>query len=313
MMVAVKRSHLSKQAHYELSTWLHMELLRSIVTVKRWGDAEMVFHGGTSLRLGFGSDRYSEDLDFMVNPETRMESLMKNVHKNLQAVGIRYFGESASIRMKSREDGKNPLVFTFSLEIPDKIGAVKVKTEFWQTEFLKQYETQILRLHQPPRRINKITLQVQPVQFHLPTERQIFADKVFAVMNRPYLKHRDLYDLYWLRNHTEMKLDIPDLLDDLVELKKIYPGSMDTSLWGHALNEKIEDWSLSDFPDRFFQDMQKWLPNELSGFYDPMFFTDAAAFLVKDFKEIHRQVVERFPQVEPSPKSVELPSNGLGE
>jgi len=46
---------------------MHVATLDALMASRRWAPGDLIFKGGTSLRLTHGLPRYSEDLDFLVN------------------------------------------------------------------------------------------------------------------------------------------------------------------------------------------------------------------------------------------------------
>lgn len=157
---------------------------------------QVVFQGGTALRLCYGGQRYSEDLDFAVGPAgepfmlSEVEAILKRHMMDRYGVQIRFaappddrvFGGGDTVVKK----------WTFIIEIPGLNKTQKINIEFCN---INAYDVDTLLL-QPrysflPPQYHEIALQVE-------TQNEIFADKVVAVANRPYLKARDIWDMKFL-------------------------------------------------------------------------------------------------------------------
>ncbi len=148
-------------------------------------EEDIVFKGGTALRLVHKSNRYSEDLDFNSYTD-RTENVLKNTVKRLEDFGIEgevkdeYTHEwSYSFRLVY----KGPLYVTgekgkggIDIEVSLREETIEKETKFLSS----QYED-----------INDFLITVLDI-------KDITAEKVRALMVRK--KPRDLYDLWFLIN-----------------------------------------------------------------------------------------------------------------
>lgn len=186
----------------------HTLYLDALMAQTDWAVREIAFHGGTSLRLSWNSARYSEDLDFL---------LSKNV-QGLDKVAAKV--EAAMIEMAHRLDPN------FNIEVRDKtknidrmssyvvtvshpnyVGKVKVKAEFWRTQpaYLDNYPTQLRTPHNPLGALDFLATATHAVP--AATLETAYADKLVAFATRPYVKWRDLYDLWWIATQTDAALN----------------------------------------------------------------------------------------------------------
>src|SRR3546814_1334642 len=69
LMNLKKRSELLSDEAREITELLQYAILSELFDATQWRPKEAVFHGGTSLRVIRDSDRYSEDLDFLISPD----------------------------------------------------------------------------------------------------------------------------------------------------------------------------------------------------------------------------------------------------
>ncbi len=150
------------------------------------------FQGGTSLRILYGLDRFSEDLDFVLeNPDKHFTwtDYLNNMKDEFNAYG-------------------------FSLEVSDKTKLDRtVQTAFLKTDsiggllIIRDSDTQHTKL--------KIKLEIDtnppagscyelkyldfPLPFSIKTQDlpSLFASKSHALLCSPYVKGRDWYDFIW--------------------------------------------------------------------------------------------------------------------
>lgn len=246
---------LSASQSFEMRQVLHVAVLDALIQSRRWEPGDIAFQGGTCLHLVHGSPRYSEDLDFMVSSALKLQGLKEAMLKRLKHAAWIPSDMQISVSKDKPEAGRNPHAFTISVAGSNVIGAVKVKTEFWQC---------------PQTALSSLALSVQPVRSHAwshigggqvftpsLTEHEIYVDKVFAVGARPYLKPRDIFDLEWIRKQGHpMALTQQDLLTRLA----IYP------------NAQADEWitqahtRMSELPSQaqtIRSDLHKWIPSSM--------------------------------------------------
>ena len=148
----------------------------------------LAFHGGTALRFLFSHGCYSEDLDFALegNPETYdFKSYLKAIRADLSQEGYQMdikvndqkTVNSAFIRFPGLlyEMGLSPM--------QSEVLAVKIEVDT-----------------HPPRGAGLTTTVVRRfviLRLHHHDKASLFSGKLHAVLQRPYPKGRDMYDLLW--------------------------------------------------------------------------------------------------------------------
>jgi predicted nucleotidyltransferase component of viral defense system len=191
------------------------EILQQIALLGLWRSKffeKAAFYGGTALRILYGLDRYSEDLDFsMLVPMKRFDlsSYSSALQKELAAFG-----------------------FDVRVEPIRKTAASTVHSAFLKAETLNQLlviqtpEEIVKRIHRG--QVLKIKLEVdtdpppgfethtryilQPIPFAVRSYvlPDLFAGKMHAILCRRWkrrVKGRDWYDLVWYAaNHPELHL-----------------------------------------------------------------------------------------------------------
>ena len=151
----------------------------------------IIFQGGTALRLFYGNPRFSEDLDFVLKQDETFD-LTKSI-SNMQAFVEDTFPfiEKASINIQRNDDQMQRLV----LKITGKpFKRIRVHLEL---AYVPSYHNRPRILDYPP--LNPV---VRVEEAH-----EILADKLVALGNRPYIKGRDVWDIYFLT--TEKNIAIP--------------------------------------------------------------------------------------------------------
>jgi len=145
-------------------------------------------HGGTALRFLFGTPRYSEDLDFALErPEADydLRGYLQAIRRELAAEGYvvdlkvndRRTVHSAFVRFPG-------LLWELSLSgHRDQVLAVKIEVDT-QPPAGAILATTVVRRH--------VTLQLQHHD-----RASLLAGKLHALLQRPYAKGRDVYDLLW--------------------------------------------------------------------------------------------------------------------
>lgn len=170
------------------------------------------FYGGTALRILYGLDRFSEDLDFSLltpSPDFNLARYTASLEEELQAFGFNVRVEMVDKAVESavqsaflKANTRNELlVIEAGEELTGQIAAgqvLKVKIEV-DTDPPPGFSTQTRYLLQP------IPFAVR--SYSLP---DLFAGKMHAILFRKWknrVKGRDWYDLVWYAaNHPQLNL-----------------------------------------------------------------------------------------------------------
>lgn len=156
--------------------------------------SEVIFHGGTCLRIIFGTNRYSEDLDFLLKkPDSgfRWQNYLYRVCKDCTQEGINF-----ELIDKAKTDTAVQKAFLktdsigkiLSLNLPfDRHNAKKIRIKLeidTNPPAGTRFETSYITFPS----IAPITTQ---------TLESGFANKAHALLCRKYVKGRDWYDYIW--------------------------------------------------------------------------------------------------------------------
>lgn len=247
---------------FEVATTLQSQILNFIFHSTNWKAPRAVLHGGTSLSLMRKSDRFSEDLDFMVDESAYAELdaiVAKTFKKVSEQTLVRYPGCAIELYGPKGEEVR---AWDFRWSHPSRRGKIVVKIEFLKTttDLLKNYRTAHILPTANGSAIVSITTAI-------PTPELVaaWADKVKAIATRPEFKWRDAYDLAFLhdqfhgRGWKKQSIDDDALYDALASTAAIYdktPGDLI-----HGLEGAIERNVFDDI-DAFAADMSRWLNPE---------------------------------------------------
>ena len=191
------------------------EILQEVALLGLWRSKffeKAAFYGGTALRILYGLDRFSEDLDFsLLEPMTDFE--LKRYSSALEK-------ELAAFGFEVRVEGKNKSVET-------AVQSAFLKANTAKQLLVIQTREEIVR-QIPPGQIVMIKLEIdtdppggfktenkyllQPIPFSVRsyTLPDLFAGKMHALLCRRWknrVKGRDWYDLVWYcTHHPELHL-----------------------------------------------------------------------------------------------------------
>ncbi|GMV69720.1 MAG: hypothetical protein AMXMBFR76_21590 [Pseudomonadota bacterium] len=149
------------------------------------------------------------------------------------------------------KDRRNPHSFAVSISGKDIIGSVRVNIEFW-----KAASAAISPVHAVIAPIRIARGPGAGMQTFVPTADlpEIFADKVFALGARPYLKPRDVFDLHWLHVQGGFRECSPD---DIQIRLDTYPLETPADWIEKAVSRLT---TLSHAEDEILADLRRWLP-----------------------------------------------------
>lgn len=185
---------------------------------------DLVFKGGTALRLVYGGSRYSEDLDFNGPGDVAaLEALWKEV-----VAGLEDFGISAEVRNAWTSDVGYSFDVSYRGPLYDGRDRSKGKVRVDINRRLEEVET--LR-----ELVTSEYDDVRPFVVTVLTPEHLLAEKVRALLVRS--KPRDLYDI-WLLLHRGVQ---PDLV--LIQRKlSLYGVAWERDALEEALEQVRTDW-----------------------------------------------------------------------
>ncbi len=88
-----------------------------------------------------------------------------------------------------------------------------------------------------------------------------YSDKLTALATRPYLKWRDIYDLWWIGTQTDVRLDLPSVTRRFLHNVSAY-RTLDGLPPAQALRKFLEK-DPTEVLNRADPDLRRWLPQAL--------------------------------------------------
>jgi hypothetical protein len=191
------------------------EIIQEVALLGLWRSKffdKAAFYGGTALRILYGLDRFSEDLDFtLLQPmdDFDLGSFGSSLEKELQGFGFEMHLEQKNRAVKSPVQSAFLKAETFSQMLVIEIGE----------EILRQVpKGQVIKIKlevdaNPPGDFStetKYLLAPIPFPVRVLELPDLFAGKMHAVLYRRWknrVKGRDWYDLVWyISHHPELHL-----------------------------------------------------------------------------------------------------------
>ncbi|GEM67162.1 hypothetical protein SMI01S_07680 [Sphingobacterium mizutaii NBRC 14946 = DSM 11724] len=191
------------------------------------------FYGGTALRIFYGLDRFSEDLDFSLlssDPEFSLEPYFKGLVEEFANVGLQ-------VSIKEKKKTKGTSIDSAFLK-PETVWRELILEGMVLEAGLSAMVGLKIKLEvdrQPPLRFQtEEKLLIKPFSFYVKcfTKSNLFAGKMHALLFRKWknrVKGRDWYDLEWyIRKGVPLNLD------------HFLARAQDTGNWTNSTIEKEE-------------------------------------------------------------------------
>ena len=160
------------------------------------------FYGGSSLRILYGLDRFSEDLDFTLlkpNPEFDLNTYNRAISDELLG-----FGFEVKVHTKNKNIESNIESAFLKAGAKKQLIIIEAPTDIIKA--LHHMQTIKIKMEvdiNPPKHFHTETKSLlQPIPFWIKTlvQPDLFAGKVHAILCRPWvnrIKGRDWYDFVW--------------------------------------------------------------------------------------------------------------------
>ncbi len=191
----------------------------------------LAFHGGTALRFLYASARYSEDLDFALEKDRRRYDF----RAYLQAIKAELAAEGYTVSFKVSDKkvvhsafvGFPGLLYELGLS-PHRSEVLAVKIEVdTNAPAGAALATSVVRRH--------ITLQLQHHD-----RASMLAGKLYALLQRPYLKGRDLYDLLWYLSDPSWPAPNLILLNNALQQTGWKGKPLSNDNWRAAVRKRLQ-------------------------------------------------------------------------
>ncbi len=235
---------------------LHYEIIQALL--QSGSASELVFQGGTALRLCYGGVRYSEDLDFAGGLDFDPSSMKPFVEKLKDNVGATY-GLSVAVdeHLPNRHDNVPVGRWKSKILLPDYDKSAKqnyvIHVEVAQ---IPAYSSEVRPLQVIS---NRVAYGYRSLMLKVESKDEILADKIVALGARDYLKSRDLWDIHMLAQ------DGVWLNTDFVR-SKIKDYHLDFDNFLHRLRERVAVLGQPSTISAFQKEMSRFLDSSLQAF-----------------------------------------------
>ncbi len=211
---------------------------------------DIVFHGGTALRLFHGNPRFSEDIDLVLKEGIDYFDLSKYM-ATMERTCLDTFPFLQNVKVKVQKNEHELQRYILKTISEDPRQNIRVHIEIAD---VPSYKNSPKILNFPP---------YQPA-VRVEDEEEILADKVRALGYRPFLKGRDLWDIYFLNSERSVELDMG------LVIKKIddYNENVNEIVVRY---EKIKKKIQVDGISILSNEMDRFLPKQVLDSYRPIY------------------------------------------
>lgn len=195
----------------------------------------LAFHGGTCLRFLYAAARHSEDLDFALERERGRYDF----RAYLRAVEREFLAEGYAVELKANDRKVVHSAFIRFPGLPYELGFSPHRSEVLAIKI--EVDTN------PPAGAGLTTTVVRRhILLHLQhhDRASLLAGKLHAVLQRPYLKGRDLYDLLWYLSDPSWPPPNLVLLNNALRQTGWDGPPLTETTWREAVRRRLEsvDW-----------------------------------------------------------------------
>lgn len=200
---------------------IELEILHDL-TNQSWSN-KIAFYGGTALRLAYGSQRYSEDIDLICRetiPFSTFKAWVTNLPKKI----------SSPTTIDDLHEKRNSLFGLVMVHHANLKHALPIKIELYRNPKKVTIDAELRMLKSP--------LSILSPLVSVPSAQALYQMKVDALHDRA--KSRDLYDLWYISQLLKIPFNLPKKLPHFAqrsfvnELKVYLPRKqypIITSLW----------------------------------------------------------------------------------
>jgi hypothetical protein len=196
----------------------------------------LAFHGGTALRFLYHHSRYSEDLDFALE----RSSANYDFRHYLQAIRSDLLPQGYVVELKINDRKTVHNAFVQFPGLPFDLGLSPHRNEILSVKV--EVDTR------PPAGASLETTVIRrPILLHIQhhDRASLLAGKLHAILHRPFLKGRDLYDLLWYLSDPAWPPPNLVMLNNALQQTGWEGGILTEESWRAAVKQRLTDvnWS----------------------------------------------------------------------
>lgn len=200
------------------------ELFQEIALLGLWRAKfyeKCAFYGGTALRILYGLDRFSEDLDFTLlapNPSFSLETYNQAIADELAGFGFK-------VTVESKQKNIESTIASAFIKGATKEQFIIIEVDKDITKRIHSMSSIKIKMEvdiSPPGPMNtEVKTLLLPIPFSVKTltKPDLFAGKLHAILCRPWMtrvKGRDWYDLIWYVSR-DTPVNLSHLRDRLIQ------------------------------------------------------------------------------------------------
>ena len=190
------------------------------------------------------------------------------------------------VRDKTKKEDRM-ISYEVKISHPDYLGKTLVKVEFWRVdpEYLMNYPVEMRAPIEAGDIVSRISNPVPAA-----TLETAYCDKLTAFATRPYLKWRDIYDLWWIGTQTDSKLDLSTVTAQFLHNVTAYT-TVDNLTPAQALRKFLNN-DPAEILRKADPDLKRWLPESLWGRLHPQVTAQMVTY-VRDSLENVANAIEK--------------------
>jgi len=197
----------------------------------------LAFHGGTALRFLYAIPRYSEDLDFALEGDPSLYDLRAYVQATRRQLGV----EGYVVELKVSDHRVVHSAFIRFPGLPYELG-------------LSSQQGQVIAVKieidtNPPAGAGLVTTVVRryvTLQLQHHDRSSLLAGKLHAILQRRYLKGRDIYDLLWYLSDPEWPAPNLVLLNNALKQTGWRGGDVTEDNWQDLVADRLQGVTWND-------------------------------------------------------------------
>ena len=195
----------------------------------------IAFHGGTALRFIYDLPRYSEDLDFTLERAPESYDFRGYLHQ----IERDFTAEAYTIDFKVNDKRVVNKAFVRFRGLLHELGLSGHSSEVLAVKL--EIDTN------PPQGIGLATTALSrhvPLNVQHHDRASLFAGKLHAILQRSYLKGRDIFDLWWYLSQPAWPEPNTTLLNHALEQSDWSGPVLDRTNWRDLIYQRVEqlDW-----------------------------------------------------------------------
>ncbi|MGD8849913.1 MAG: nucleotidyl transferase AbiEii/AbiGii toxin family protein [Anaerolineales bacterium] len=192
----------------------------------------LAFHGGTALRFLYSLPRHSEDLDFTLERKPELYDL----DSYLRAIEREFYQEGYEVEIKRSDERAVHSAWLRFVGLLFELGLSGQGTEIFSIKM--EVDTN------PPSGAGLKTSLVRRrvmLQLQHHDRASLLAGKLHAILQRPYTKGRDLYDLLWYLSDPGWPEPNLVLLNNALQQTDWDGPTLTEDIWRGIVSECIEN------------------------------------------------------------------------